>query len=314
MLTFDADHSDLQQALQRLRVDYLGLKERRRWYSALVCGVLVEDGQLPEWTDWSAPPPSGAPIQITPAVDAAIDALFGTDPNTVLHPSAIAALGNPKRVVIDPLRQAGRRLTKASLCVVANGRRWDIPVSDPGWLWNAGTPRTNYGASRAQIKHSNDYGAQQGILCYMSAEDLFDLGPTTADSTISTHRHNCQHWGVQTLPGRPSAKHPGAPPQQPTPSCGLNNVQCAAKGAGQKGPGGPRALIPDTLNSAKRLLAPGSFDRILEDANPDNNPLPSRGAMALVVDFYAKGHGYALNANRLLQLISPRHLAMLFSP
>ncbi len=313
MPIIDADHEELRNALLKLRSAYSQLAEPRRWYSALVCSVLVKSGQLPEWTDWQAPPPAGASIQITPAVDGVIDSLFGTKPDAVLRPDAITALGNPLRIIVDPLRQPGRSTPETSLCVVVSGYRWDIPVSDPGWLWNQPSPLTGYENGTAQIKHSNDYGAQQGILCYLPAQRLFALSPSAASRELATGRPNCQQWGLRILPSRPKSGSVTPPPQKPTPSCGITMKQCASKGAGVKGPGGPRALIPDADNSNSRLLAPGSFERILKDANPNGVPLPSRNAMALAIDYLSKGHGQALNTNRLVKLIAPHHLDILFS-
>ena len=71
-------------------------------------------------------------------------------------------------------------------------------------------------------------------------------------------------------------------------------------------------MILDIEDSNRRLLAPGAFERMLMHANPSGLPLPSRNAMALVVDYLSKGHGFALDANRLLHLSTPRHLDMLF--
>jgi hypothetical protein len=316
----DASPQDLCDALLRLRSRYLELEESRRWYSALVCAVLVKDGRLPEWTDWMLEPPPGAAIEMTPAVDSVIASLFGTQTQALLRniPNGVVPfLNHPERVIVDPLRRPGRATTTDSLCVVVNGFRYDVPISDPSWLWNDGTePLTagGYGNNPPQMKHSNDYGAQQGILCHLPADSLFALGPEAAAAAMATPRHDCPHWAVRALPRRREADEVGNPPSQPTASCDITNMQCASKGSGVAGPGGPRALIPDTTGSSRRLLAPGSFDRILDDANPNGVLLPSSADMALVLDYLAKAAGKALDANRLHQLIAPQHFAVLFEP
>ena len=293
MLIIDASPTDLRDALLRLRDAYLQLAVPRRWYSALVCSVLVKNGELPEWTDWSVEPPAGSEIRITSAASRVIDNLFGTNPTTVLHQAAVNALGRPERIIVDPLRQPGQATTDPTLCVVIGNRRWSLPVSDPGWVWNDSDHISSYGDS-VEIKHSNDYGAQQGILCHMSAKHFFNLGPDVAPIAISIERRECESRDSEQL------------------TCNISGTQCASKGAGQEGPGGPRAMIPDHEHSNRRLLTPGSFERILKHANPSRSPLPSRNAMALVVDYLSKGHGCALDANRLLELSTPQHLAMLF--
>jgi hypothetical protein len=316
MPIIDADPADLRDALLRLRTRYLDLEEPRRWYSALVCSILVRRGDLPEWTDWLVEPPRGSDIQLTPAVDDVIDTLFGVPARAVLRPvegGAIDTLGKPNRIVVDPLRQPGHATDVEALCVVADKRRLDVPLSDPAWVWNdpdTGAP-VNYGETQPEIKHSGDYGSQQGIFCFLPADQLFEL-EAEADDVLSTPRPQCPHWAIRDLPRRSKADDAGPPPSQPTASCGLSLKQCASKGGGTAGPGGPRALIPDVEGSSRKLLAPGSFDRILEDANPNGVPLPSASDMALVLDYLHKGHGKALDANRLNELILPQHSAVLF--
>lgn len=294
MQIINANPTDLRDALLQLRSTYLQLAEPRRWYTALVCSVLVKSGELAEWTDWDVEPPAGSDIKITGAASRVIDTLFGTDPLTALHPAAVNALGHPKRIIVDPLRQPGQAIADPTFCVVIGNRRWNIPVSDAGWVWNNSKRISSYGPSSAEIKHSNDYGAQQGILCHMSANYLFDLGPDGAASTISLARRDCEERDKERF------------------VCNISGTQCASKGSGQEGPGGPRAMIPAIEDPDKRLLTPGAFERMLMHANPDYLPLPSRNAMALVVDYLSKGHGFALDANRLLQLSTPQHLDMLF--
>lgn len=320
MAVVDASPLDLRKALLSLRTRYTGLEEPRRWYSALVCAVLVKDGQLPEWTDWMLEPPLGADITITPAVDSVIDRLFGTRTGAVFRnvpDGVVPFLGGPQRVIVDPLRQPGHATTEDTLCVVVDGQRLDVPVADPGWLWNdadAPLPHGGYGDRSPEIKHSGDYGAQQGIRCDLPADQLFELGPDGAEHAMRTPRQQCPHWGMRDVPRRRKATDVGDPPAQLTPVCTMTMKQCASKGNGVPGPGGPRALVPDTEGSERRLLTPGAFDRILEDANPNGAPLPSSTDMALVLDYLSKGHGTALDANRLHRLIAPQHFDVLFEP
>ena len=317
MPIIDAAPGDLREALLRLRERYLSLEEPRRWYSALVCSVLVKRGDLPEWTDWLVAPPRGSDVRLTPAVDDVVDTLFGVSTQAVLRPvrgGAVEVLGRPGRIIVDPLRQSGHAIAVDSLCVVADGRRLDVPLDDPAWLWNKpGTAEPmDYGATQPEMKHSGDYGSQQGIFCYLPADQLFALGPEEAEEMLSAPRQQCPHWDVRLLSRRPSSDDAGPPPTQRTPSCGLSLRQCASKGGGTVGPGGPRALIPDIDESSRKLLAPGSFDRILKDANPNGVELPSAHDMALVLDYFHKGHGRALDANRLNHLIRPQHSTVLF--
>lgn len=315
----DASPQDLRDALLALRSRYLALEKPRRWYSALVCAVLVKAGRLPEWTDWMLEPPPGAAIQMTPAVVSVIDELFGTRTSAILRNverGALEHLGGPQRVIIDPLRQSAHLTPDEMLCVVAGKQRHDVPLTDPSWLWNredANLPAGGYGTP-PEIKHQGDYGAQQGIRCDWPADRLFELGADAAEATMRTPRQRCAHWGMRPAPPRPKATDAGPQPERLTPLCSLTNEQCASKGGGVTGPGGPRALVPDTEGSSRRLLTPGAFDRILEDANPNGEPLPRSDDMALVLDYFAKGRGNALDTNRLHQLIAPQHFAVLFDP
>jgi hypothetical protein len=320
MAVVDASPEDLREALLSLRARYLALEEPRRWYSALVCAVLVRDGRLPEWTDWMLEPPAGADIKITPAVDSVIDLLFGARTGAVLRniPGGVVPhLGDPQRVILDPLRGPGHTVAVDTICVVVDGRRLDVPVADPSWLWNDPDdplPPEGYGDSDAEMKHSNDYGRQQGLRCDLPADILFELDPAQAEDTMRTPRQQCPHWAMQPAAPRPKATDIDPQPERSTPMCTLTNQQCASKGGGVAGPGGPRALIPVTEGSEHVLLAPGSFERILDDANPNGAPLPSSTDMALVLDYLAKGRGKALDANRLHQLIAPQHFDVLFEP
>ncbi len=316
----DASPEDLKDSLLRLRERYFNLERCRRWYSALVCSVLVRSGQLPEWMDWYLEPPTGAKITMTTAVNEVIDTLFGTPTSTVLRTlegGAVEALGMPPRVVVDPLRLPGRATEIDSLCVVVNRRRFDIPISDPGWLWNDENVEPsigNVGGTSSEMKHSNDYGSQQGLMCYLPADELFDAGAENAEATLNAPRQRCPHWGMRNLTPRTRADQSVPPAAKPTASCGLSMKQCASKEAGTPGPGSPRVLIPDNLRSSRRLLAPGFLDRVLDEANPHGSILPSATDMALVLDYFNKGHGRALDANRLNELILPRHSAVLFEP
>jgi hypothetical protein len=320
MAIVDASPQDLRDALLSLRDRYLALEEPRRWYSALVCAVLVKAGRLPEWTDWMLEPPPGAPIQMTPAVDAVVNELFGTRTPAVLREidgGVRHFFHDPQRVIVDPLRQSAHPTEGLSLCVVVDKQRLDVPLTDPSWVWNdagADLPEGGYGTALPEIKHAGDYGAQQGIRCDLPADRLFTLGPEGAEGTMRTPRQQCGHWAMAEVPRRRKATDVGDPPLQMSPVCTLTMQQCASKGNGVPGPGGPRALVPDTESSERRLMSPGAFDRILEDANPNGAPLPSSSDMALVLDYFAKGHGTALDANRLHQLIAPQHFDVLFEP
>lgn len=316
----DASPEDLRVSLLRLRDRYLNLERSRRWYSALVCSVLVRSGRLPEWMDWYLEPPLGAEITMTTAVNEVIETLFGTTTSTVLRTlegGAVEELGMPERVVVDPLRQPGHATETDSLCVVVNKRRFNVPISDPGWLWNdenAEPTVEGIGGNSPEMKHSNDYGSQQGLMCYLPADELFEAGAENAEVALTTPRKQCPHWAMRNLPPRSHADQNVPPAAKSTASCGLSMKQCASKEAGTAGPGSPRVLIPDNLDSSRRLLVPGFLDLILDEANPHGAPLPSAADMALVLDYFNKGHGRALDANRLNKLILPRHSTVLFEP
>lgn len=320
MAIIDASPQDLRTALISLRSRYLGLEEPRRWYSALVCAVLVKNGQLPEWIDWMLEPPEGAIIQMTPAVDGVVYRLFGTRTRAVLRDvpgGVLEFFDHPQRVIVDPLRRAARTTGGEALCVVVGGKRLDVPLSDPSWVWNseeADLPHDGYPDALPQIKHTGDYGTQQGIRCDLPADRLFEMGPEDAEEAMRTPRQQCPHWATKDIRRRRKASDADDPPLRPTPVCTLTMHQCASKGAGVPGPGGPRALVPHTQGSDHLLLTPGAFDRILDDANPNGAPLPSIADMALVLDYFAKGRGTALDSNRLHQLIAPEHSSVLFEP
>jgi hypothetical protein len=320
MAIIDASPQELRDALISLRSRYLEMEEPRRWYSALVCAVLVKLGHLPEWTDWMLEPPQGAIVKMTPAVNQVVDLLFGTPTEAVMRtvPNGVVSyFGNPRRMTVDPLRQSGRVREEETLCVVVDRKRLDVPLSDPSWIWNPEggfVPAGHYGDALPEIKHSGDYGRQQGILCDFPADQLFALGPELAQQTLSTPRPQCPNLVNANVPRRARASDVGDPPTQVSSVCRLSMQQCASKGAGTSGPGGPRGLIPDSDGSKGRLLAPGAFDRMLDDANPNGVPLPSGSQMALVLDYLHKGRGKALDFNRLHQLVAPEHFALLFEP
>jgi len=319
MAVIDASPLDLRNSLLSIRERYLALEEPRRWYTALVCAVLVKAKSLPEWTDWQVEPPLGATIEMTPAVAAVIDELFGTPTNAILRsvPGGIVpTMQNPKRVIVDPLRRPGKTIEGDTLCLVVGKERVDVPISDPSWLWNqpdADVPAAGYGAS-AEYKPSNDYGQQQGIFCAWPADELFALGADQAAAVMAGPRPACQHHAVESVPGRRKASDVGDPPAQPTHICTLNQQQCAAKQAASGGPGGPRALVPSSAGSKQKLLTPGSFERMVQDANPGGELLPGLADFALVLDYLAKGGGKALDSNRLHALLAPEHSSLLLEP
>jgi hypothetical protein len=319
MAVIDASPVDLRTALLSIRERYLALEEPRRWYTALVCAVLVNAKRLPEWIDWQVEPPAGAAIEMTPAVASVIDDLFGTPTAAILRSvpgGVVPVMQNPARVIVDPLRRPGRTIDGDTLCLVVGRERVDVPLSDPSWLWNepdAEVPAAGYGTS-AEYKPSNDYGQQQGIYCAWPADELFALGADRAAAVMAGPRPACQHHAVENVPGRRKATDVGDPPTQPTPICTLNQQQCAAKQAASGGPGGPRALVPSSSGSKEKLLAPGAFERMIQDANPAGAQLPSISDFALVMDYLNKGGGKALDSNRLYSLLAPEHSSLLLEP
>jgi hypothetical protein len=248
-----------------------------------------------------------------------IDELFGTPTEAVLRSITngfVPVMQNPTRVVLDPLRMPGRTTSEESLCLVVGNKRVDVALTDSSWLWNSdgqNVPQDGYGTS-PEYKSSNDYGQQQGIFCAYPADQLFGLGPDEAARVMEEARPTCQYHAVANKPRRRKATDEGDPPSELTPICTLNQHQCAAKQAASGGPGGPRALVPSTQGANEKLLAPGSFERILQDANPAGEPLPSIADFALVLDYLSKGGGKALDSNRVHALIAPEHTSLLFDP
>ncbi|HQZ36667.1 MAG TPA: hypothetical protein PK020_19715 [Ilumatobacteraceae bacterium] len=226
---------------------------------------------------------------------------------------ALSHIGHPNRIIFDPLQSAGNQD-----CVVVVDNKWgyQVPLSDPSWLWNSDTndlPEDGYPSAR-EYKRANDYGQQQGISCAFPADELFVLGEIAATEVLGTPRNQCQYFAIQPKKARTKSGVDFAPVTD-QPVCTLNGINCASKGSGVSGPGGPRCLIPahggaDVKNV---LLAPGSIDRILQDANPNDAQLPSGNDFALMMDYFHKGGGSALNANRFRSVLAPAHTSVLFA-
>jgi len=306
---FSATPFELNLALSRLHDAYTGLKRPRRWYTALILAVLVKQNRLREWDAWSVTPPLGYPISMTGAAIDVSAALFGTSPATVLRQNVggvLEFLGfEIDALIVDPFRQSPAT-PDSGLCVVI--RRHDrviVPFDDPGWIWNddaAGDWTTTEEERVKEFKISNDFKTQQGVACSWPATDLHNLGASVAEATLNTDRHSCSHWERTVTPQWPQAKPP---------FCNIDGVQCAAKGAGGIGPGGPRVLIPSANQHV--LVAPGSFPRMLREANPEGAPLPAAEDIALVTSWFFKRSGAVLDHNRLHDLVAPRHSQILFS-
>jgi hypothetical protein len=143
---FDASPEEFREALLGVRARVSALDEPRRWYTALVMAVMVRAGELAEWRDWRVEPPAASEISMTPATMRAIQGLFSTPTSALLRQTQVGGvvqhIGSPAKIIVDPFRQQGHGAgTSASICVVTpERRRFDIPVDDAGWLWNADTP------------------------------------------------------------------------------------------------------------------------------------------------------------------------------
>jgi len=87
MAVVDISPPELGNLVRSLRTRYGALEEPRRWYTALVCAVLVRADKLPEWSDWQLEPPAGLPVQMTPAGMWAIDQIFGVQTSTIMGSS-----------------------------------------------------------------------------------------------------------------------------------------------------------------------------------------------------------------------------------
>lgn len=319
MQVFDASPQELRDALLSVRDRVFALDEPRRWYSALVLAVMVRGGTLAEWRDWRVEPPRGSTVSMTPATMAAIERLFSTPTSTLLRQTpvngVVAHMGHPPSVLLDPFRQQGRgQAAVPSLCVVTpERRRYDVPVDDPGWVWNSDAPGTwpAPNDSAPEYKPSGDYQQQQGIFCGWPADQLFAAGADDAQTIMSTPRPQCPNRQHVQKPVR-TRRDAGPPELADQWTCAFNGNQCAMKEAGSPSVGGPRALVPDAEASSRLLLTPGSFDRILDDANASNHPLPHMDDFALIVSHFHRGAGTALDFNRVHELISPDHALVLF--
>lgn len=320
MPVFDASPQELRDALLNVRGRVFGLDEPRRWSSALVLAVMVRSARLAEWRDWRVEPPRGSVISMTPATMAAIQELFSTPTAALLRPTQVQGIvqhmSHPSTVLVDPFRQQGHGPGAVeSLCVVTpERRRFDVPVHDVGWLWNADAPSAwpAPNDSAPEYKPSGDYQQQQGIHCGWPSDQLFAAGHDQAAAVMATPRPNCPH--RQTVKRAVRARRDATDPPEVADQwiCDFNNRQCAMKEAGSPSVGGPRALVPDTIGSSRLLLTPGSFERILDDANASNAPLPRIEDFALIVSYLRKGSGTALDFNRVHELIAPEHAVLLF--
>lgn len=314
MAVVDLTPVELGDLIKSLRARYRTLAEPRRWYTALVCAALVRAQMLPEWSDWQLEPPSGLPIQMTPSAMRAIDEIFGVSAGALMRDipgGAVSHIGHPKRIIFDPLQRTGN-----DVCVVVEGK-WGyfIPLTDPSWLWNPETndlPADGY-PQPSEYKRANDYGQQQGIACAFPALELFAAGADAASALLDVPRQQCQYFAIKPKKARARAGVDDAPVTD-QPVCTLNGNGCASKGAGVVGPGGPRCLIPDHggANVKTVLLAPGSIDRMLQDANPNGEQLPSGHEFALMMDYLHKGYGSALDANRFRSVLASAHTSVLF--
>src|SRR5579885_615244 len=319
MPVFDVSPSELRDSLLRVRERVLALDEPRRWYSALVLAVMIRAGTLAEWRDWRVEPPRGSSVSMTPATMAAIDRMFSTSAGALLRSTQVngiaAHMGRAPRVILDPFRQQGRgQGAVESLCLVTpERRRFDVPVTDSGWLWNL-EEEGQWPApddTAPEYKPSGDYQQQQGIACGWPADQLFGDGTGDPEATMATPRPQCARRQHVQKPAR--ARRDAGPPELADQwICSFNDNQCAMKEAGSPSVGGPRALVPDEAGSARLLLTPGSFERILDDANASNHPLPRIDDFALLVSYLHRGGGTALDFNRVHELIAPDHAVLLF--
>ena len=320
MRVFDADPQELRDALLNVRANVFSLDEPRRWYTALVLAVMIRSGELAEWRDWRVEPPSGSDVSMTPATMTCIERLFSTPTAALLRQMQVSGIvqhmAHPGTIIVDPFRQQGSGGGGAdALCVVTpERRRFDIPVHDPGWKWNADAavswPVPD--DSAPEYKPSGDYQQQQGIHCGWPADALFDAGPDQAAAIMATPRPECPHRMTAQRAVR-TRRDASTPPEVADQwICEFNDRQCAMKEAGAPTVGGPRALVPEKTGSSRLLLTPGSFERILDDANASNAPLPRIEDFALIVSYLHKGSGSALDFNRLHDLIAPEHAVLLF--
>ncbi len=319
MPVFDADPTELRDALQRVRAAVFALDEPRRWYAALVLAVMVRTGQLEEWRDWRVEPQRGSNISVTPATMACIERLFSTPTAALLRtpqPNGVVQyMRDPATVIVDPLRQLGKGGGASELlCVVTpDRRRFDVPIDDPGWIWNADAPAhwSSPDSAAPEYKPSGDYQQQQGVHCGWPADALFGEGADRAASIMATPRPDCVHRLAVKREVRVKSGATGPPQVADQWVCEFNDRQCAMKEAGSPTVGGPRALVPDAAGSDRLLLTPESFERILDDANASGAALPRIADFALVVSYLGKGSGKALDFNRVHDLIAPEHAVLL---
>ena len=318
MPVFDASPGELRDALLNVH-EGVTLDEPRRWYSALVLAVMVRGSALAEWRDWRVEPPRGSTVSMTPATMAAIEKLFSTSASALLRQTQVngvaAHMGHPERMVLDPFRQGQAVKVRLSLCALS------LPRTAVG----STTSKTSVHAMERQFsrvwpipngdapeyKPSGDYQQQQGIYCGWPADGLFAAGTDEAEIIMSTPRPQCP--SRQHVQKAVRTRRDAGPPELTEQwTCAFNGNQCAMKGAGSSSVGGPRALVPEGETSSKLLLTPGSFERILDDANAGNHPLPRMDDFALIVSYLYRGSGAALDFNRVHELISPDHTVVLF--
>lgn len=247
-------------------------------------------------------------------VEQAVWDWFGVPSGQVLGPrpdGVLERLGGAEEVVVDPLFQ----YEAGYLRVAAPERDTDpgsghgklkvlkVPIDDPSWLWNSQTTGPSHADSTlAEYQVSNNFGQQQGMACAWPATHLAAMTPAEADNTVRTARKDCPH--------HRGPQHPEVATGKPWPSCNLNDVQCAAKGASQPGPGGPRVLVPYSPSNTNGLIVPPGLELLMLDANPTAAPLPVWRDMATIAGFGIDRRG-RISASRLSELVGPNHRSAL---
>jgi hypothetical protein len=304
---FTATDTDLGDAFRAIRKTLHHLPEPRLYAAAFVLAALVNRGAVTWWRDWDDAVPVPVAVRGTRGmVESTMWAAFGFPAAAILRPGSapLVALGNPKRVLVDPFFDP----QKPTLLTVVRetppgmskgGNSVKVSSDDGAWIWNSSAPSAPL-RKAVEYQTGNTFNQQNGVRCALAATTSAAGGGAKAAATYRIERVNCPNYRAGN-------------------ECAVNGEKCASDGAGGTRISKPRVIVPSAPGADDWLLTPTAFGEMISRARVDKasgtpRPLPKAKDLALITGWAAQGNGQSLDFGRLVAVLGPKLLPVLVDP
>lgn len=299
------DPEELRDAAQRVHTCVGKLNQPRIYHLAVMLSILARQGKVTAWTSWDTPPPTVAKTFGRRDLVGAMWALFGSSTGAVLSrgTSLVAAMGNPRRVLLDPFYDARRdpdslRLVGDRMIGTTRTDSAALGLTSPHWIWGGTATATT--PTFREYNPVNSLNQQNGVGCALSAAAAMAHAPNDPASLYAVSRTLCSR----------RQQHAGSEP-----TCALNGRTCGGQGDGAaREATKPRLLAPPVTDANAWMLLPDSLTKLVALATGgDPARLPKAKDLAVLASWCDTDGTGPQGPMRLMNLLGPDGVQLLTS-